>query len=662
MAGIILGRYLNIPLSTAWMLVFASFLALSWAFIKHINLGPPLFGIFAAITTMGIGICTMLLSKPQNQLGHYTHHITEDPAFLHLKVYRTLAPNSFADRYIATVLQVGGHRTHGEILLTVPSDSIADKLRVDSEIQLHASLQNLPIRINPHQFDYASFLSDNGIYKQLYAPHHNFYTVKEYAPTIYGTAADLRERIMLGLRKNSFGKEELGIVQALLLGDRSDIASEVRTHYQKAGALHILAVSGLHIGIFLLLLHFVLRPLEMVPYGRMIKLPIIAIILWAFAFVAGLSASVVRAVTMFSFLAYAMFLNRPTSTFNILALSLFFTLLFRPLWLFHVGFQMSYAAVFAIIWIYPLILPLWRPKWFLLKKGWQLTVVGIAAQLGVFPIALYYFHQFPGLFLISNLAIVPFLGCILGFGILVIVLALCNALPPMLALYYNALIGQMNRTVAWIGSQEDFVFNSIPFDGIQLIISYGAVMALASLLTKSSAKKWMALLVFPILFQTYLIWVTLEKGKLEEAMVLHRTRNSILLYRKGPHLTLWTRNSIGVEGIKNDYVTGERLDSVTQEKLYHAYGLGNAHLYVLDSLAIYPPKKLSPTTVLLTQSPNINLQRFIDSVQPKLIIADGSNYRSDIDRWQATCQEQKVPFHYTGTEGAYVFDISEQNQ
>ena len=119
----------------------------------------------------------------------------------------------------------------------------------------------------------------------------------------------------------------MGVIQALLLGQRNEITAEIDTDYKDAGAYHILALSGLHIGILLGLLHFLLRPLELLPKGRTIKLIVIVLLLWAFALLAGLSASILRATTMFSFVAYALYLNRPTSHFNILALSLFFILL-----------------------------------------------------------------------------------------------------------------------------------------------------------------------------------------------------------------------------------------------------------------------------------------------------------------------------------------------
>src|SRR5690606_23990920 len=126
----------------------------------------------------------------------------------------------------------------------------------------------------------------------------------------------------------------------------------------------------------------VFKPLESLKRGKTIKIILIVIVLWGFAIVAGLSASVTRAVTMFSIVAIGMNLKRPSNIFNTLAISMFFLLLFKPLFLFDVGFQMSYLAVIAIVVFQPFLVKLWSPKFWPIKKLWQIFTVTMAAQLG----------------------------------------------------------------------------------------------------------------------------------------------------------------------------------------------------------------------------------------------------------------------------------------
>ena len=153
-------------------------------------------------------------------------------------------------------------------------------------------------------------------------------------------------------------------------------------------------------------------------------------LLWCFALIAGMSASVVRAVTMFSFVAVGLsFKRRKTILFSLIS-SAFLLLLVKPMFLFDVGFQLSYLAVFGIVWVQPKLANLFNCKYWFFRKVWSMCSVSIAAQMGVLPLSLYYFHQFPGLFFLSNVLIIPFLGAILMGGILVIILALSNMLPP----------------------------------------------------------------------------------------------------------------------------------------------------------------------------------------------------------------------------------------
>ena len=566
-----------------------------------------------------------------------------------------MKPTSFSHRYLGIVYSLENQKSQGKIILSFAADSTHQKLEPDDELMVYATINRIKPPLNPHQFNYKAYLEKLGITHQLRLVANNHIVKKNASQTIYGSTASFRNKIISRLQGVDFGKEELGVIQALLLGQRHDLSEATYTNYKNAGAVHILAISGLHIGILLLLLEFLLSPLEYLSKGKTIKMIVIVTLLWGFALLAGLSASVIRAVTMFSFVAYARCLNRPGNTFNILALSMFFILLINPSFLFQVGFQMSYAAVFAIVWIYPLLQKFWFPKNIVLRKMWQLLSVSIAAQFGVLPISLFYFHQFPGLFFVSNMVIVPFLGLILGMGILVIVLSLMNLLPDFLVEAYNFLIRIMNNVIGWIARQEAFVFKDISFDAVQLIISYVILIGLVLVLTKATFKRTTALLSGIIAFQIWLLYTAYDVRTKEEVLILHQNRNSMLLFRKGDKLKLLSSNPEPNKRTLTDYKVAERIRSMEQKPLENSYVVSHKNLYIMDSLRIYPPNENPPDYVLLTQSPRVNLERFIDSVRPKIIIADGSNYKSYIKRWKATCDKRKLPFHYTGEKGAYYF-------
>jgi competence protein ComEC len=218
-------------------------------------------------------------------------------------------------------------------------------------------------------------------------------------------ASLIRNRIIRNLEKNHFHKTELSVVVALILGQQQDISPEIVRDYQYAGAVHVLSVSGLHVGFILLFITFLLKPIPNSRRGAFVKLITVILFLWAFGLLAGFAPSVVRSVTMFSFVAIGMYLRRSVNIYNTLAISALLILLFQPSFLMDVGFQLSYVALFFIVWLQPLLASIWIPKNKIVQFFWDIITVSFAAQIGTFPMSIYYFHQFPGLFFITNLVI-----------------------------------------------------------------------------------------------------------------------------------------------------------------------------------------------------------------------------------------------------------------
>ncbi|WP_273274109.1 ComEC/Rec2 family competence protein [Maribacter polysiphoniae] len=656
--GITTGYFFDMGVSLPLTLTLLSLTILGFLFFGKKDPKNPVFGLFAAITTLCLGVFIIGIAQPKNDVHHYSNvHDTKKETWK-LKVTQVLAPSSFSERFVADVLELNSTKVSGKILLTVPRDSTLKSLNVDDELVVLAKKEEITPSLNPHQFDYKNYMELQGIYHQLKTGPYNSFVLKHPKKTFLGGITTLRNTISTKLKQANFGKDEYGIIQALFLGQRSDISESTYNAYKNAGAVHILAVSGLHIGILLLFLEFLLRPLELLRKGKEVKLFVIVVLLWGFAFLAGLSASVIRAVTMFSFVAYALYLNRPSNTFNILALSMFFILLvINPLLLFHVGFQMSYAAVLAIVWVYPLLQKIWRPKYWLAKKIWQLLSVSIAAQLGVLPISLYYFHQFPGLFFLSNILIVPFLGLILGMGIIVIALVIMDLAPEQSIILYNNMIRLMNTIIDWVAQQEAFIFRNISFDLVQLVLTYTLLIALVWLLHQYTYRKLCAVLVCIITLQIWSLYKQHQTQHKEQLLVAHQTKNSIVMHRFGERLTVYTTDSLSSAKIVTDYKIGENIAAINFQPTVNSFNLKNGKFLIIDSLGVYPQWDKQPDYVLLTQSPKINLERLIDSLQPKAVIADGSNYRSYINRWKATCAQRKLPIHYTGEQGCFELDL-----
>ena len=645
-----------------WQLSFVqSLLILLTLFVLLVVLkalkSQRLFTLSSWVFFLFLGMFAVFIQNDTKYSNHYTRFLQEhkDAVFV---VEKVLKPNRYYDKYLGSVVKVGTIKTRGNVLLHIQKDSTVNSLKVHDKIMIPTGFVAIPAPLNPHQFDYKKYLEKQGVYHQVFIKNNVFVRISNSDFSIYKLADDVRSAIQKSLKSHHFKEEELAVISALLLGQRQDISKELVTDYTRAGAIHILAVSGLHVGIILLILSFVFKPLERLRNGIILKTVFIVCLLWMFAFIAGLSASVVRAVTMFTAVAIAMTFDRKTMVTHSLITSMFVLLLCKPMFLFEVGFQLSYLAVFSIVWIQPKLYGLWKPTWKLIDYFWQLFTVSTAAQLGVLPISLFYFHQFPGLFMLSNLVIIPFIGSILIGGIVVIALSLLKILPLFVANAYGVVISAMNAFVSWISQQESFLIEGISFSFLLLITTYGCLVIGVQFLTKRSYKNSLIVLGVVILFQLGLLYEKHQMGIKNELVIFHKSRHTLLVERTGNRIKVYhdlDRLKIVTSSALRSYTIGEKIEDVVYEsKLPTILKFQNTTLLLVDSLGVYQLPTLKNCVVLLCQSPKINLERLLKTIHPKEVIADGSNYKSQVHRWKAICKKYKVPFHDTGTEGAKI--------
>lgn len=658
--GILIYYYHTVSVQIAFAINLISFILLSIVYFinKKLNKRTISFGVLTALTLINLGILTATIHNEKNHKNHYTKFYNNDNEQLQnikFKIRTVLKPGNYYQKYIIEFIAINDKIVSGKSLLNVEIDSSDTSLKVDDVLTTRTSIKNLIPPLNPHQFDYKTYLKKQHIYHQLFIKKNEILILSRTKHSILGYAAKLRESINIKLKNYSFKDDELAIINALLLGQRQDISKNIYDSYVQAGAIHILAVSGLHIGIILLILNLLFKSLERTKQGKTIKTILIVSLLWCFAIVAGLSASVTRAVTMFSMVAIGMNLKRPSNVYNILAISIFVLLLIKPLFLFDVGFQLSYLAVFAIVWIQPLLYAVWLPKYWILDKFWQIFTVTIAAQFGILPVSLYYFHQFPGLFFVSNLIIIPFLGLILGFGLLVIFLSIFDWLPYILAKIFGLLIGLMNDFVSFISDQEAFLFKNIPFSLTLVITCYLLIIASVKFYQKKTYKYLMSTLIAVVVFISSLIYNTYKISN-NEFLVFHKSRFTLIGIKQAEHFTLHHNlNNIDFENEKliTNYKIGSWVETIETHSIQSIYKINKKLILVVDSLGIYKTS-FKPNYVLLRNSPKINLNRLIDTLQPEVIIADGSNYKTYQERWKETCIEKDIPFHQTSKKGAYI--------
>jgi competence protein ComEC len=652
-AGICLGWKFPLKPGIAYLILGLSLVLLMLLFLFENYRRGILFGFGVLLTTLCLGQLLGTLAQPRHWPDHYTRLSKNHDGLWEVQFKAVLRSTAFNDHYLAEVRSCNTKPCRGVLLLTVRKQQNRPVYKVDELILVRGNLIPITPAANPHQFDYRSYMASMGVYHQMKIDKGSLLFRAPGKSTLTGRAFSVQSYLGESLQSSVLGSKELGILQAIVLGQRNELDPEVYQNYKDAGASHILAVSGLHIGILLLILQALLKPLNAFRFGKEISMLLCLLFLWAYAYITGLSPSVVRAVTTFSFIAYAMYLNRPTANINILALSMFCILLVQPLFLFQPGFQLSYAAILAIGWIYPILLRQWQPKYRLAKRLWRLLALSIAAQAGVFPLCLYYFHQFPALFFLSGLIIVPFLGILLGYGILVVLLASLNALPDLLAMGYDQLLKIMNAAVELIAKQEQFIYKGLSVDITTLVLLYLLVILTVLQLRKRRFGTIVYIGIIVMVIQGWTFFRIYNHHKTEEVIIVHQMGNTGILFQKNGQLQVLTPDPERLQTLIDDLVLNRFLSGVSTRRLPPSFSLGNQHWVVVDKSGILPPfsAECAPS-LLLSQSPPIHLERILKMSYPSIVIADGSNYTGDIARWKATCEMLGIPFYSTAEQGA----------
>lgn len=291
-----------------------------------------------------------------------------------------------------------------------------DNLNVNSIIIADVEVDKIANKNNPGEFDAESFWKSKGITHFAFVNSDTYLVMDQGELNWFQKTISSIRSYSTNQIKSHFDEQSAAVLNAIVLGDKSLLSSEVRSSFSNAGVMHVLAVSGLHVGIVMLLLIFIFEK-GMPRIGRKNALWIVLVLTWFYAALTGFSPSVVRATIMFSCIFGAQLFNRQPNNINILFFSAFLMLVIRPNFLFDIGFQLSYLAMLGIFLFYKPVSALYsiNNKW--LRKIWEGTAVGIAAQIMTVPLTLYYFHQFPNYFVFSNVGMMVFAGLVLGLGL-----------------------------------------------------------------------------------------------------------------------------------------------------------------------------------------------------------------------------------------------------
>ena len=276
---------------------------------------------------------------------------------------------------------------------------------------------------NPYEFDYRRYLNNRKIGYRIFLKETQFHFLNGYTQlNIYRRALIFRAKLIENLDRSGIEHENVHLISSISFGARDEVDKETIQSFTNTGVIHVLAVSGMNVGLIFVILDFLFRFLKSGRAGYLLHTLIMLSGIWSYALITGMSASILRAAMMFSFVVMGTTLQRNSNIFNSLAVSAFLLITWDPTIIRDVGFQLSYAAVLSIVVIQPFIYKQLYFKTWLNDKTWLLLSVTFAAQIGTLPFTLHYFHQFPVYFWLANLMVIPLVTLILYLSFVVVFL------------------------------------------------------------------------------------------------------------------------------------------------------------------------------------------------------------------------------------------------
>ncbi len=374
--------------------------------------------------------------------------------------------------------------------LTVPKPEYGESILIKGQPVLIEGPKN------PFQFDYKKYLSNQGIYFQQYLRDTSLVNISSKTDwSLNSFAFKINSYSDSIFTKYIPNKTELGVTNAMVLGLRDDIDNELMAAYSAAGAIHVLSVSGLHVGVIYIILVWVFGRIKKVESGgKWFFLLIILSILWLYAAVTGFSSPVLRSTFMFSLILIAQTIDKQENSYNTVAISSFVLLVYDPFMLTNIGFMLSYLAVFGMIQIQPLLNPLVvidkrksKLHW-LTDRLWKVTTVAIAAQIATLPITIYYFHQFPNYFLLANPIVILLSSIVLIGGLVFLLIALIlswfnlSLIISGLGLLLQFFVKALNATVIFTESLPGAISKFLNFSIVEMLILYFLLFCILALI------------------------------------------------------------------------------------------------------------------------------------------------------------------------------------
>ena len=470
-----------------------------------------LFGLAVTFFLFFISIIISHFSLPQNKKSYFENFISESSVYL-LQISTPPLEKEKSIVCQAVVLSVDSTKVTGKVQLII--DKTSKEIELGNILITNVRPSLIQLSKNPYQFDFKEFQEWKGIKYNMFLNPSNFLVVGHQISIMDEFIYKLRKRLGLMLDSSNLTSFQQAFASSILIGDKSALDTEQKSIFSRTGTMHILAVSGLHVGFIYMLLGFFFSIFVRGNSLIVLKLIISLVVLWLYAFVCGLSVSVVRAVFMFSLFTISKLYNRESNSINTIFFSAFILLVFNPFYLFQVGFQLSYLAVLGIVVVFPKINAYYQPSNWVIKFIWDVSCLSIVAQLSTVALSIFYFYQFPNYFLLANLFLFPIIPVILSSGILFFLFYSIPFVAQAILLVLKYSIAFFQWVVFNIEALPFSFTDYISLSLFQVFLYYIAIIFLLFYLFHKRLR-WMFFFLF-----TILLFVVVEPKQKEKAQVV----------------------------------------------------------------------------------------------------------------------------------------------
>lgn len=588
-----------------------------------------LFGAGVILCISGIGMVTTFIKQGKSE---YT--FTEDT-----KIYLGVVSDTSQEKPGSIAYRVYLPQEEKQIVCYFQRDSLyKDRLQPGDEFIFQAKIQPFRNMGNPDDFDYVRYMYNQGFSGSAYVTSGSWKATGNISSSLKYKALRCRQHIMNFYKPLGFNETEYTILSALTLGYQNELTDELKQGFRTTGTVHVLSVSGLHVGIIYLMISFLLGVIRKSSKYYRLKPAIILILLWSYAFITGLPPSVIRASGMLTVFCMAEICGKKSYSMHALFIAAFFMLLISPFSLFDIGFQLSFISVLAILYLHPKTLPLLKTDNKYIKYIWQMFTLSLVAQLATFSICLYYFGTFPTYFFITNLLIVPLVTFITySVGGIILAKILSMIIPGWSDYLFCLPVKALQILVHTMTSIIRF-FENLPFALIEnvkislsdlTLIFTIIVSALIFMIYKKTKALSISLTAILLLFVSH-IYMNLNE-KPDDLIVYNRRQTSEVKYYK--------------EIVKTEDIGKYKAITFNDKKIL----ILSANLWYNTDSDI----KLNISHLILTKDNSLSLYNLNQHLIIKNVIIDGSLSANARKRISKECQKLDIPCHDVVENGAY---------